>query len=225
MTDTILKSVSSTLPKITRDTAATERARLVAAARADVTLVRKRKAEIASAFYEIGKALTRLRCDPVPKLLGFRTFRRLCMDALGMSLGTAEKLMQIVERVSPKNALRWGKEKAAALVDLANAVGSVRRISRNSLSLDPERATTREIRAEARKQRAHRSMPSSRGRSIAPSERLLAERLERALHGAGVTTARTRAVAGVPGKPATLRIERIPFDKLGSLKKALSTIG
>jgi len=42
------------------------RERLVKQAREDLALIKRRKAEIAEAFYDIGEALKRLRKEPVP---------------------------------------------------------------------------------------------------------------------------------------------------------------
>lgn len=213
MTDTSVPSPSL---------ASTERARLLAAARHDIDLVRKRRTEISESFYEIGKALGRLRAEPVPKLLGFGTFAKLCSETLALSPATAAKLITIAERVSPKDALRWGPEKSAAVVNLANATGASGRIVRKGLPMNPEHASTREILAEARKQRARTGKRSARGKLVTLAEQQMAERIEQALHAAGVTAARVHAVAGPPGKPAYLRIDRIPFDAIRTFRKSLA---
>lgn len=221
MTELVRKTIPSPAPRDAKG----DHARLLAAARADLSLVQKRRTEIAEAFYDIGQALSRLRRDPIPKLLGYRSFGRLCRDRLGISLATADKLILIAERVSRENALRWGKEKSAALVDLAIAAGNNGPITKRKLALDPDRVTTREIRAEAKRRRAQRGARTSRGRTVAASEREVAASLERALHREGVKSATVTAVANVPGKPSFLRIERVPCTAVAKLRKALSAMG
>lgn len=203
------------------------RARLLKQAREDVALIKRRKAEIAEAFYDIGEALLRLRKDPVPKLLGFKGFGDLCKRGLDISASTAARLIEIVERLPRRDALKWGKERAVALIELADATpaaDSPQKIDPKVLGkLDPKRATTRDLQELAQKVRAKKKT-TSRGRTTTAEERALAAKLQAALRKDGTRTATVEAVATKPGAAAKLRIE-LPADRLASLRKAIGAVG
>jgi hypothetical protein len=213
------------------------RARMLAAAREDLALIQRRKAEIAEAFYDIGEALVRLRKEPIPKLLGFKGFVDLCKRGLSIAPTTADRLIDIVERLPRRDALKWGKEKAHALIALADATAaedSPQKIDAKVLGkLDPAKATVRELQALAQKQRAAKmrrvakGQPAAkatarpRGRTTTEGERSLASRLQAGLRKAGAKTATAVAVATKPGAAAKLRVE-LPIDRLEALKTALN---
>ncbi|MBL8715615.1 MAG: hypothetical protein JNL79_06445 [Myxococcales bacterium] len=207
--------------------ASAARDRLLKQAREDVALVKRRKAEIAEAFYDIGEALLRLRKDPIPKLLGHKGFADLCRSGLGIAPSTAARLVDIVERLSRRDALRWGKEKAHALIDLADATAASdtpQRIDAKVLGkLDPAKATVREIQTLAQKQRAARKAPHPRGRTTTAEERALARQLQAELRKGGARTAKVEALATKSGATAKLRIE-VPADALAKLASAIAAV-
>src|SRR5690348_15670448 len=93
-------------------------ARVREQAGADIDLVLRRRGQISDAFYDIGEALQRLARDGVAKAIGAESFEKLCEQRLGLSLTTASRLISIVTRVRRQDAVRWGQEKTAALIEV-----------------------------------------------------------------------------------------------------------
>ncbi|MBI2391257.1 MAG: hypothetical protein HYV09_16835 [Deltaproteobacteria bacterium] len=203
------------------------RQRLLKQAREDLALVKRRKAEIAEAFYDIGEALLRLRKEPVPKLLGYEGFAELCTRGLQISAATAGRLIEIVQRLPRRDALKWGKERAHALIELADATpasDSPQKIDPKVLGkLDPKTATTREIQSLAQKVRAQKKRRPTRGRTTTAEERALASKLQASLRKSGARTATVEAVATKPGASAKLRIE-LPADAVAALRDAAAAV-
>ncbi|MBI2389599.1 MAG: hypothetical protein HYV09_08385 [Deltaproteobacteria bacterium] len=203
------------------------RLRLLKQAREDVSLIKRRKSEIAEAFYDIGEALLRLRKEPIPKLLGFKGFNELCRQGLDLSPSSAGKLIEIVERLPRRDALKWGKEKAHALIELADATpatDSPQKIDPKALgATDPKRATVRELQALAQRARGQKKTPSPRGRTTTAEERALAAKLQATLRKAGAKEATVAALATKPGAPAKLRLE-LPIDRLAELREAIGSV-
>ena len=201
--------------------------RLLKQAREDVALIKRRKAEISEAFYDIGEALLRLRKEPIPKLLGYDGFAELCTGALGIAPTTAAELIDVVERLTRRDALRWGKERAHALVALADATpakDSPQKIDQKVLGgRDPKTVSVRELRDLAKKEREKQPQPTRRGRTATAEERALATKLQAALRKAGHREAEVAAVATKPGAPSKLRLE-LPIDALDALAKALRSL-
>ncbi|CAN5804629.1 hypothetical protein BH09MYX1_BH09MYX1_63860 [soil metagenome] len=61
-----------------------------------------------------------------------------------------------------------------------------------------------------------------RGRTTTAEEQALAARIEKALHAAGVKTAKVKAVASLPGKEANLRIEGVPIGARAKSRRRCS---
>ncbi|MBI2395870.1 MAG: hypothetical protein HYV09_40275 [Deltaproteobacteria bacterium] len=221
------KKLPKTLAESTRKKADAARARLLARAREDVALIKRRKQEITEAFYDIGEALLRLRKEPIPKLLGYDGFGELCSRGLGIAASSANDLIAIVTRVSRRDALKWGKEKTLALVALADATPAEDEptaIDAKALEgLDPNKASVRELKAPAKAQRtvAKQKGAASRGRTSSAEERRVAAAIQTALRKAGVKTATVSAVATRPGAASNVRIEGVPFAALRLLRRAL----
>ncbi|MBI2388480.1 MAG: hypothetical protein HYV09_02585 [Deltaproteobacteria bacterium] len=221
------KKLPKTLAENAKRKADAARARLLAQAREDVALIKRRKQEITEAFYDIGEALLRLRKDPIPKLLGFDGFGELCSKGLGVAPSTANDLIAVVTRVSRRDALKWGKEKSLALVALADATPAEddpRAIDAKALKgVDPDKASVRELKALAKAERTtgKKKGAVSRGRTSSPEERRTAAAIQAALRKAGVKTATVSAVATRPGAESNVRIEGVPFAALSLLKRAL----
>lgn len=216
------KKVPKALAERAHALAQASKQRLLKQAREDVALIKRRKAEISEAFYDIGEALVRLRKEPIPKLLGYDGFADLCTRGLALSPTTAAELIDVVERLPRRDALKWGKEKAHALVALADATptrDTPQKIDPKVLRRDPKTVTVRELRDLAKKERAKKPA-TRRGRTATADERALAARLQAALRKAGHREAEVVAVATKPGAPSKLRIE-LPIDGLEALSKAL----
>jgi hypothetical protein len=202
--------------------------RLAREARADIALVKRRRARITEDFYDIGEAIARLRRPGIAQSLGFASFAKLCAAELDMSESQATHLATIVKAIPREDALRLGQERSAALVSVATAMGSTtspaalattrlrlpsgRKLDVAKASVDALREAAKEIRAE------HAPAGAVRGRTTTTAERVAAARLEAALHAEGVETARVKAVATRPGHAAVLRIE-VPVTALGALAK------
>src|SRR5262245_41137712 len=107
--------------KLIERSVAAKRARLAREARADIALVKRRRARIAEDFYDIGEALARLKRPGVPESLGYTTFAELCERELGMSLGKANYLIAVVTHVPRAEAARLGQDRTVALLELADA--------------------------------------------------------------------------------------------------------
>jgi len=204
-------------------------ARDLVQARRDVALIVRRKAQIVDAFYDIGEALVRLQRPQAIAALHRRGFGEVCERDLGISVTRAWELIDIVRRVTREDAVRWGQDKTAALLQLASATKQkdtpgmlaaekIRLHTRKAF--DPETATARQIKALALEERRRRGA-SRRGRTTTPQERRDAGALQRALKKRGVQGARVRAVATRPGRISEVEI-RVPFDALDELRKALA---
>ena len=163
-------------------------ARTGAQGEADVSLIGRKRAQIADAFYEIGEALQRLSRAGVAQALGADTFEELCDSRLGLSLTTAAQLISIVERVQREDAVRWGQEKTAAVIELSDAtprgdrpgmLKAERLKLPNGHMVDPERDSVRALKEAAKVLRARRGDKSRRGRTTSPDERKRAARLEK----------------------------------------------
>jgi hypothetical protein len=216
------------LAKRAAATATSAKKRALARAADDLALITRKKLEIADAFYEIGEALVRLRADGIPQLLGYANFAELCETRLELSLTRAEALVAIASRVRREDALRWGQDKTAALVEIANATGAddtPGEIAQGSLKLpggkrlDVEKTSARTLRQLAKDLRAKRGTGGARGRTTTKQERALAEMLAKRLADEGLEV-RVAAVATKPGMVSKLRIE-LPADALGALRVAL----
>ncbi len=210
--------------------------RLRARAEEDLALIRLKQTQIVDAFYEIGQALLRLKAEGVPQSLGRAGFADLLAQDLNMSLTTAERLIAIVTHVRRTDALRWGQEKSAALVELAKATADPEDtpsalVLKKKLKLasgrvlDGEAARASEIIDAAKEERLRRQRrggaKGARGRTTRPEERAIARAIERALHAAGIVGAKVAAVATKPGQAADLRIEHVPIDELSALRAAI----
>jgi hypothetical protein len=205
--------------------------RMRAQAQEDIDLIRLKQTQIVDAFYEIGQALARLKAPGVAKSMGRAGFAELVEQDLQMSTTTAEKLVAIVTHVRRRDALRWGQEKSAALIELAKATSNptdsastlvlekrVRLASGRVLDVEAARPTEIfEAAKEERLRRQSREKGPRRGRTTTPEERAIAKAIEKALHGAGIAGAKVAAVATKPGQVAEVRIEHVPMNRLKEL--------
>ena len=88
-------------------------ARILDEAKRDLALIRRRRAEIADAFYDIGEALVRLKRREVVLALGCKTFAELCEKHVAISASQAERLIDIVENMTREAAIRAGLDEGS----------------------------------------------------------------------------------------------------------------
>jgi hypothetical protein len=208
---------------------------LARAATDDVALIKLKQADIVSAFYDIGEALTRLSRPGVAEAAGHAGFAALVEAELGMSLSAASQLIDIVKLVRRQDALRWGQKKSLAMAQLAKATPALdgadgmakhgRIKLRSGRVLDPEVANANELLAAAKEERAaaRGAAKPVRGVTTSREERAFAKKLEEALRAAGIEGARVVAVAR-PGASADLRIERVPIGSAEALHRVLGKV-
>ena len=225
------KKLPAALAERAEQEASAKKERLASTAKADIALIRRRQAQIAESFYDIGEALVRLKRPDVVKAAGHATFRELCEEDLEMSVATADRLVAIVTHVAREDALRMGQQRALALAQLANATPEADSAAQletktrklpSGKRLDLSKASTREIESATRELRAAKpAAKPSRGRTTTPEEKERATALQTALRKNGLARARAVAVATKPGQPADLRIDRVPLTELAALRRAL----
>ncbi len=213
---------------------AKKRKRLLVEARSLVALVKRRKAQIAELFYDIGEALRRLKDREMLAVLGFTSFDRMCDERLGLSSTVADRLVDIVTRISRDDALSMGQSKAMALVELAAATpeadtpagllrGTALALPGGKI-LDPKKASARAIERGAKAIRQARAEKPRKGRTTSAEERAAALALQRELHARGVRGAKVTAVATKPGKGSNVRVEHVPLESLGVLGEAIARV-
>jgi hypothetical protein len=191
----------------------------------DIALIRRRRAEISDAFYDIGEALVRLKRREVVLAMGCKTFAELCEKYVAISATQAERLMDIVENMTRDAAIGLGSTKAASLVALARATPAddtaadllAHGLRVHGKKLDVAHASSRAIASATAKVRTR---AVSRGRSVSKSEHAEAHALVRSLESAGATDARVIAKAGRVGGGARVAID-IAIAELPLLAKAL----
>ena len=94
-------------------------ARLLEEAKADLTLIARRKAQIVDAFYDIGEALRRLKRKEIVAALGRRSFAEVCEKDARVSVSQAGRRWSLwrPSRFSfaaaslPTNCSSWRKAK------------------------------------------------------------------------------------------------------------------
>jgi hypothetical protein len=207
--------------------AAGKRARLEREAREAIALIKRRKSEIAEAFYDIADALVRLREPVMLAVLGYKTVYELADAEVGMAAKQVDDLLAIRRRLTREQAIKLGTQRRAmAFIALADATperdtptGLLERGARTA-GLAPGASARAAERAAAEVRRAHAG-PARRGLTTTVAERALASAILKALVGAKLEGARCDAVATRPGQPAKLRIE-IPIGATQKLARVLT---
>jgi hypothetical protein len=210
-----------------------KKAELAERGRAEIAFIRDKQTQIVAAFYDIGAALNRLAEPGMAEALGYKGLLELVEAELDMSATKARDLMSIARFVRREDALRWGQEKSAALVELAQATAAddspATLMKKRRVELEPgrvidiESANAAAIKEAAKQARAARDegRKTRRGVSATPAERGVARRLEQALRAAGEARARVTAVAR-PSGAADLRIDRVSVAGLATLGRAVA---
>jgi hypothetical protein len=227
------RKLPAALAKRAEALAQQKRTELAARGREDIAFIRQKQTEIVASFYDIGVALNRLNEPGIAEALGFSGFGELVEGELGISAQKARDLMGIARFVRREDALRWGQEKSAALVELVQATAAADSpaslAKRGKLKLgagraiDVEEASASAIQEAAKEARAARAGGGrpKRGVSVSAEERKIAELLQGALRRLGEERARVTAVARA-GAGADLRIERVAASALAALAKAVA---
>lgn len=208
---------------------------LAKAARDDIALIKRRKADIEDAFYDIGEALERLQKPGVLAALGVqKPFFAYVAEDLGISRETAARLLAIVRSVSRADALGMGgQRKVAAFIDLAKATPTPRdtptSLVRRSVTAPSglvvsKKSSSREIERAAASFRSASPKKTKRGNTVDPKVRSLGTAAEKQLHAAGVTKARLEIRASGPGHEPHVRIDQVPLSQLGALAIVLSKL-
>ncbi len=195
-----------------------------------IALVQARRRDMASNFLEVADALRILRTDDVFKALGRGSFAEVCERDLDMSLSKATQLLALTERVDAPLLIAVGQERAAALLDLADAtpeddtpadLQNARLKLPSGETLRVAKASTREIREAAMAIRRARG-DRKNGRTTTAEEEELLVMLEAELRAApGLADAEIALVAMGAKRGADVKI-RVPLAKLGALAKVLA---
>ncbi|HSO37269.1 MAG TPA: hypothetical protein VLT33_32305 [Labilithrix sp.] len=207
--------------------AAGKRARIEREAREAIALIKRRKAEIAEAFYDIADALLRLSDPVVLSVLGYKTVHQLADEEVDLSGKQVDELLGIRRRLTREQAIQLGSQRRAkAFIDLADATperdtptGLLERGAKGA-GLAAHASARAAERAAAKVRREHAG-PTRRGKTTTADERAIASAILKALVGARVEDARCDAVATRPGRPAKLRIE-VPIGAIRQLARALA---
>ena len=202
---------------------------IVSKARADIALINRRKHEIATAFYDMGEALLRLKRPEVWRALGHESFASMCDVELEMSVSQAERLIAIVQHMTKREAAKLGAAKAAALADLVDATpakdtvkGALTRGVKlpDGKKLNARTASTRAIGEAAKAARKTSKPATGRGRHVSSEDAHIAAALGKTLRAFGAKDAKVVVVAGLAGKRARVKIE-VGVEQLVLLAKAI----
>ncbi|CAN5281548.1 hypothetical protein BH09MYX1_BH09MYX1_28220 [soil metagenome] len=150
----------------------------------------------------------------------------MCDAELALKATQVDELFDIAVHLTRKDAIKLGQSKAGALARLAEATPALDTPAslarRGVLTPSGKTSSARAIdQASKEFRQAKKGSKRGRGRTTTAEEQALAARIEKALHAAGVKTAKVKAVASLPGKEANLRIEGVPIGARAKLSKAL----
>lgn len=206
--------------------AAAARAHALEAARADVALVKKLNARITEDFWEMGKALGRLKAPLHYMALGYASFHDLCRAELGLKPTVVDQLVAIAANMPAVIARGIGQTGALQLLQICKAtqeddtpadIVDAKIPLPSGGVLDVGRATTREREKAIRELREARPQVGKRGRGVSAAERQLAADLQERLRAAGLERATVEVTAGRMGQPADLAITRVSVAAMATL--------
>ncbi|CAN5921178.1 hypothetical protein BH11MYX4_BH11MYX4_67200 [soil metagenome] len=201
-------------------------ARIVAEARKDIALLRRKRGDVAAAFYDMGEALVRLKKPEVVASFKLPSWEAFCRAELAMSESQAERLIAIVRSMTREDAIKLGTlskaSSVARLVQASPADETVAQAIRDGVvvgkkRIDVKRASVRGI-AEAT-----REVPRARGkrgRRVSEEDAAFVAKLAREVARLGLD-ARIIAKAGLAGKPGRLAID-VAISDVAKLGRALS---
>lgn len=166
--------------------------------------IARRKERIAEEFYDIGLALRDLSKPKLFTALGYSSFNALLQETEIIGKTTAWRLIDLVSSMSRDEALSYGQEKAAALLEYAKATAEVdtpRTLIEGGKLPGGKKiadASVRDLKAGAKAARAVKG----KGKPIAPEARAAAaeaKALAAWLRGRGASGVSAQAVRGTKG--------------------------
>ena len=201
-------------------------ARIVTAARGDIALLRRKRGDIAAAFYDMGEALVRLKDPDVYRAFKQPSWEAFCRAELSISESQAERLIEIVRHMTREDAIKLGTfSKASSVARLVQATAADETVAHairegvvvGKRRIDVKRESARGI-AEATREvpRAR----GTRGRRLSDGDAALAKKLARAI-GRLDLDARLTAKAGLAGKGGRLVID-VALADVAALGRALT---
>lgn len=100
-------------------------ARIVTAARGDIALLRRKRGDIAAAFYDMGEALVRLKDPDVYRAFKQPSWEAFCRAELSISESQAERLIEVVRHMTREDAIKLGTfSKASSVARLVQATAA-----------------------------------------------------------------------------------------------------
>ena len=200
--------------------------RIVAEARKDIALLRRKRGDIAAAFYDMGEALQRLKKPEVYAAFKRPSWEAFCTSELSMSESQAERLIEIVRTMTREDAISLGTfSKASSVARLVQATPeneTVAQAIRRGVVVGKKRIDVKHasVRGIAEATRAVPRKRGSRGRRVSAEDSALIAKLAEAIAGVRLD-AHITAKAGMAGKQARVAID-VAIADLGALGRILS---
>lgn len=205
------RSLPAALAKRAKAAHAAKRQSLAEAGFAAVAEIRDLRRSMAGDFLAMGRALLVLKGEGVADAMGYASFEALCQKELDLSLGRADTLIRLFERLDAALVRSLGVDRASALMNLADATSaadSVEDLLHAKLTLpsgetlDVERATVRAIDdAAAAFRRAVVKGGKRRGLTVSAAE-------QRRFDASGKRLKKLAGVEGVATKLIATRTDR-----------------
>lgn len=200
--------------------------RVVAAARQDIALIQRKRADVAAAFYDIGEALVRLKTSGAHRAFKRPSWEAFCVAELDMSESQAERLIEIVQQMTREDAIKLGTfSKASSVARLVKATPAEETVAQairegivvGGARLDVKHASARQIARATSGVPRHRG---SRGRHLSNEDATVAKRVAQDLERLELD-AKVTPKAGLPGKPGRLVID-VAIGDLPALGRLLA---
>jgi hypothetical protein len=199
------KSLPAALAKRAGALSRQKTARIVIAARGDIALLRRKRGDIAAAFYDMGEALVRLKDPNVYRAFKKPSWEAFCRGELSMSESQAERLIEIVRHMTREDAIKLGTfSKASSVARLVQATAADETVAhaiRDGVVVGKRRIDV------------------NRGRHLSDGDAALAKKLARAIHQLRLD-AKLTAKAGLAGKGGRLVID-VALADVRALGRAL----
>jgi hypothetical protein len=202
-------------------------ARVLAEARKDIALLRRKRGDIAAAFYDMGEALARLKKPEVFAAFKRASWEAFCQSDLAMSLSQAERLIAIVQTMTREDAIKLGTfskaSSVARLVQATPADETVAQAIRDGVVVGKKRIDVKSA-SVRRIAEATRDVPRARGkrgRRVSEEDAAFVAKLAHAVASLGLD-ARLTAKAGLAGKGARVAIDVAVAD-VAKLGRALAS--
>ena len=204
-------------------------ARIVTAARGDIALLRRKRGDIAAAFYDMGEALVRLKDPDVYRAFKQPSWEAFCRAELSMSESQAERLIEIVRHMTREDAIELGTfskaSSVARLVQATSADETVAHAIREGVVVGKRRIDVKResVRGIAEATREIPRARGTRGRHLSDGDAAVAKTLARAIDRLRLD-AKLTAKAGLAGKGGRLVID-VALADVRALGRALVAQG